>query len=263
MSDNFIVFFLLSLLYCVAILCLTYFFIYKKIKIQIQSVATFGAGVLCVMVLFEFLPHSFSAEKNIYKNIIFVLCGFLVNAFAEIGLLPYTKFLNRLLPLKKHDCHQHDSEHTHYHLLPVSVGCSAVGCFILCAFFDGIRLASSLLINMETAIMMSIGLLFHLLPESVAVLGIGLSSGFSRRFLFGIITFFCLAFLGGYYMSFLVSYVNTLQNFILPFASGLFLYVCIVHFIPMIIKFKIKKWFFIGMTLGLILSQIAHFLIQH
>ena len=260
MSDHFIAFFLLSLFYCVAILCLTYLFIYKKIKIQPQAVAGFGAGVLLIIVLFDFLPHSFSAENSIYKNIILVLCGFLVNAFAEIGLLPHTKFLNRLLPVEKHDCHQHDSEHIHYHLLPISVGCSAVGCFILCAFFDGARFASSVLIDKEIAIVMGISLLFHLLPESVAVLGIGLSSGFPRRFLLGIITFFCLAFLGGYYMFFALSYVKSLQSLILPFAVGLFLYVCFVHFIPMIIQFKTKKWFFMGGILGLILSQIAHYL---
>ena len=58
------------------------------------------------------------------------------------------------------------------------------------------------MIDTETAVLMSIGLLFHLLPESVTVVGIGLSSGFSRKSLLNIIFIFCLAFLGGYQVFF-------------------------------------------------------------
>ena len=263
MLDHFIIFFLISIAYCLAILCLTYFFIYKKVKIPLQHIMAFGAGFLTIFVLFDFLPHSINTGSNVYQNIMFILVGFLVNAFSEIGLLPRIKFLNRLLPKEKHDCHQHDSQHIHYHLMPSSVGCSAVGCFILCAFFDGIRLAAALLIDVGTAVMMSIGLLFHLLPESITVVGIGLSSGFSRKSMLGIILVFCLAFLGGYQIFFLLSYIEYLQNFVLPFASGLLIYVCFVHFIPMVIKFKIKKWFFISAGLCFILLQFFRLILHH
>ena len=261
MSHSFIVFFLLSVVYCIAILLLTYFFIHKKIKLHLHHFVAFGTGFLVILVFFDFLPHSFNTKMSVY-NIMIMLAGFLVNAFSEIGILPRLKFLNKLLPDKKHDCHQHDSDHIHYHLMPSSVGCSAVGCLILCAFFDGVRLASTLFVDMGTAILMSIGLLFHLLPESVTVVGIGLSSGFSRKSLFGIILVFCFAFLGGYHVFFLLSYIEHLQNFVLPFASGLFLYVCFVHLIPVVIKFKVKKWFFIGAGLCFILLQ-SYFLLSH
>lgn len=261
--DNFIIFFLLSLAYCVAILFLTYFFVYKKIKFHLQHIIGFGAGVLIILVLFDFLPHAFNTEHKLYQNIILILAGFLVNAFSEVGILPHMKFLNRLLPDEKHDCHQHDSEHVHYHLMPASIGCSAVGCLILCAFFDGIRFASALLIDVGTAVVMSIGLLFHLLPESVTVIGIGLSSGFSRKSLLGIILVFCLAFLGGYQVFFLLSHVEYLHDFVLPFALGLFIYLCCVHFIPMVIKLKVKRWFFIGAGLCFVLLQFSKLVLNH
>ena len=213
--------------------------------------------------MFDFLPHTFNTGDNLYQNIILILSGFLVNAFSEVVILPYMKFLNRLLPNEKHDCHQHDSEHVHYHLMTSSVGCSVVGCLILCAFFDGIRFASTLLIDMKTTVMMSIGLLFHLLPESVTVIGIGLSSRFSRRSLLGVVLVFCLAFLGGYQVFFLLSHVEYLHDFVLPFALGLLVYLCCVHFIPMVIKLKIKKWFFIGAGLCFILLQLSHLLLSH
>ncbi|MDE0118750.1 MAG: ZIP family metal transporter [Bdellovibrionales bacterium] len=262
MFSNFIVFFLFSFTYCIAILFLTYFFIYKKITFHLHHAVAFGAGFLIILLFFDFLPHSFSTEMGMY-NVMIMAMGFLVNTFSEVGILPHMKFLNKLLPDKKHDCHQHDSSHIHYHLIPSSVGCSAVGCLILCAFFDGMRLASALLVDMKTAIIMSIGLLFHLLPESVAVVGIGLSSGFSRKSLFGIILVFCFAFLCGYHVFFLLSYIENLEHFILPFASGLFLYVCFVHLIPIVIKFKVKKWFLIGAALCFIFLYCDFFISYH
>ncbi len=263
MLDNFITFFLISVFYCVVILCLTYFFIYKKVKIPLQNIVAFGAGSLFILITIDFLPHIFTTEGNVYKSISIMLAGLLVNAFSEIFLLPRMKFLSKLLPAEKHDCHQHDAQHVHYHLMPSSVGCSAVACFILCAFFDGIRFAATLMIDTKTAILMSISLLFHLLPESITVLGIGLSSGFSRKSLLNIIFVFCLAFLGGYQIFFLLSHIEQLQNFILPFATGLFLYICLVHLIPMVIKLKIKTWFFIGVIVCFLLSRLSMMIFPH
>ena len=257
--SNFFIFFLLSLTYCFIILYLTYLFVYKKINFQLQNFISFGAGTLVTLVLLDFLPHALSAENTLYKSIILILAGFLANALFEIGIIPRMNFLNRLLPKEKHDCHQHDYEHVHYHLMPSSVGCSAVGCFILCAFFDGIRFASSLLISVEAAIITGIGLFFHLLPESVTVIGIGLSSGFSRKSLLRIILVFCLAFLGGYQVFFLLSHIQSLSNLVLPFVLGLFIYLCCVHFIPMVIKLKKRKWFFIGAGLCFVLLELSHF----
>ena len=262
MLNHFIIFFFLSLLYCFIILFLAYFLIYKKIKINSQSIVSFSAGTIIVLVFFEFLPHSLDMHNNIYKSVIFILIGFLVNALAEVVILPRIKFLNKLLPKEKHDCQEHDSQHVHHHLIPSSACCSVAGCLILCAFFDGIRFASTVLINMEAAIIMSVGLLLHLIPESVAVIGAGLSSQLSRKSIWRITIAFCLAFLTGYQLFFLLSHVKYLQSFLLPFVSGLFIYICFVHFIPMIIKVKAKKWFFISAGLCFLLLKISHFLLH-
>ena len=262
MLNHFIIFFFLSLLYCLIILFLSYFLIYKKIKINSQSIVSFSAGTIIVLVFFEFLPHSLDMHNNIYNGVIFISVGFLFNAFAEVVVLPHIKFLNKLLPKEKHDCQQHDSQHIHHHLIPSAACCSVAGCLILCAFFDGIRFASSLLIHVETAIVMSIGLLFHLIPESVAVIGVGLSSKLPRKSLLGITVAFCLAFLGGYQLFFLLSHVKYLQSFLLPFVSGLFIYICFVHFIPMVIKVKTKRWFLISAGLCFFLLQVSNLLLH-
>ena len=257
MFNSFFSFSLLSIGYCCAILILTWFFINKKIKVPLKYVIALSAGILITLVVVEFLPHSFEEGNNVYKSLIFILIGLAVNAFSEFIVLPKIKFINQLLPAGKHDCHQHDSEHTHYHLMPSSVGCSAVGCLILCSFFDGIRLASALSMDVETAFIVSLGILLHLLPESVTVVGIGFSSGFSRKALSRIVVVFCLAFLGGFHSFFLLSHIESLQSWVLPFASGLFIYVCSVHLIPMVIKLKVKKWFFLGAIATFLLWQLG------
>lgn len=262
MLSHFTIFFFISLFYCFIILCLAYFLIDKKIKLNAQNIISFSAGTIIVLVLFEFLPHSLEIHNKVYNSVIFILIGFLVNALAEVVILPRIKFLNKLLPKEKHDCQQHDSQHVHHHLIPSSACCSVAGCLILCAFFDGIRFASSLLIHVEAAIIMSVGLLLHLIPESVAVIGVGLSSKLPRKSLLGITIAFCLAFLGGYQLFFLLSHVEYLQNFLLPFVSGLFIYICFIHFIPMIIKVKTKKWFFISAGLCFLLLKTSHFLLH-
>ena len=258
MLNNFTIFFFLSFLYCGFILCLAYFLIYKKIKLNPQNIVSFSAGTIIVLVLFEYLPHSLDMHNNIYNSVIFILVGFLTNAFAEVVILPRIKFLNKLLPKEKHDCQQHDSQHIHHHLIPSSAGCSIAGCLILCAFFDGIRFASSLLIHVEAAIIIGIGLLFHLIPESVAVIGVGLSAKLSRKSLLRITIAFCLAFLAGYQLFFLLSHMKYLQSFLLPFVSGLFIYICFVHFIPMVIKMKTKRWFILSAGLCFLFLQVSH-----
>ena len=239
----------LSIFYCFAILLLTWCCVYKKIKFNIPNMVTFGTGCLIALIFFDLLPHALHSSDLWPLSIIFIVLGFLVNMFTEWWILPRIHFLDHLLPVKSHDCHEHDEEHVHYHLLPSSVGCSVIPCFILCAFFDGARLSSTLLIDLPTAILVSLGLLFHLLPESIAVIGIGMASRFSRKNLLIIISTFCLSFLAGSYSFFFIPHLHEFEQVILSFASGLFIYVCGIHLIPMVVSLKTKKWFFIGFIL--------------
>ena len=256
-------------MYCSLILALTAFFIHQKTKRSIWSITAFGSGVLIVLILFDFLPHVWEESTHdlmvcqdvltgtcVFESstwpwgrlglmLLFILAGFLVNAFSEMVLLPRIQFLNKLWPAPQKPCHE--KEHIHYHLLPTSTGCSAVACLFLCAFFDGFRLASSALLDFQTALKMGLGLLFHLIPESVTVLSIGLSAGFSKKALLKMSLLFCGSLLLGYQAVFGLSHVGFLKMMIFPFAVGLFLYVSCIHLIPMAFKLKQKKALLIGM----------------
>ena len=250
--------FFISTLYCAIILFITYFLIHNKIKIQLTKIIAFGAGFLSTFVLVEILPHTFKESTQIFNTTLLIICGFFINAVAERWILPKLSFLNHLLPKEKHECSQHDAAHVHYHLLPPSMGCSAMGCFILCAFFDGIRLNSGLLINPQATVLISIGLLFHLLPESITIVGIGMSSGFSRKALGRIIALFCLSLMAGSASFFALSKLQTVESTTLALAAGLFIYVCSIHLIPVTIKIRQIKWLLAGIGICLLLAFTAH-----
>ncbi len=264
--SNFILFFSLSLGYSALILALTMFFIHRQTKKPLWPITAFGSGALLPLILLDFLPHALEADAW-HSALLLILTGFLVNAFSEMVLLPRVQFLHRLWPTPQKACQE---EHMHYHfqpagsrllpvgsrllpvgsrLLPSSTGCSAVACLILCAFFDGLRLAGATMLDFKTALVMGLSLLFHLLPESVAVLGIGLSAGLSKKALVRMILLFCFAFLLGYQALFLLSHIEAGQAFLLPFACGLFLYVSCVHLIPITFKLRQIRPFFMGLVL--------------
>ena len=255
--------FFIPLLYCIVILSITYFFIHNTIQVQLTKIIAFGAGFLSTFVLFEILPHTLTESISLPYTLLLIVIGFCINAVAERWILPRLRFLNQLLPTTSHKCSEHDATHIHYHLLPPSMGCSAMGCFILCAFFDGIRLNSGLLINPQATFMISLGLLFHLLPESITIVGIGLSSGFSRKAITGIVAIFCLALMAGSVSFLTLSNLHTVENITLALATGLFIYVCSIHLIPVTIKIKQTKWFLMGIGICLLLSLIARLIPIH
>ena len=257
---------LLSLFYCLAVFFLAYFFIQKKIRINTHILASLGAGALVSLILLDFLPHSLESSSSLPLLIVFVSLGFLVNMLAEVYILPRISFFDRLIRTKeeeekcsggKHGEHG-EKEHAHHHVLSSRAGCSIMPCFILCAFFDGLRLNSAVLIGPDTAVLAGIGLLFHLLPESLTLVGIGLASRFSKKSLFIITAVFCLSFLAGSFS--FMPMLQTEGGFIFSFSTGLFIYVSSVHLIPMVINWKTKIWFFAGFSvLSLIFMGLRFF----
>ncbi len=245
-----------SFLYCTIIFLVSLWLVRQEKRWNLYAVASFSTGSLTALILLSLLPHSLGGGYPLYLGIIFMTSGFLFNMLSEFWILPRMKMFHHFFSKKK-KVNSHSCQHIHYHLLPSSVGSPVMACFILCAFFDGIRLMSSFSITIQTAVLASLSLLFHLLPESVSVIGLGLSSGFSRKNLIKIIVAFYISFFAGAMSFFFFSHIDTFKHVVIPFASGLFLYVCFVHLIPLSIKMKQKKCFVAGIVFCFLLLQIS------
>ena len=211
-----------------------------------------GSGALFSICFLDFLPHSFSAHEFHDRASIFVLMGILLQALADIYLLPHLGFLDKLLETDSSYKPAHKHSHT---FSPFSV-CSVVGCLSVCSFFDGIRLFSALNVESFVTFSMAFALFFHLLSEGVLIAVLALSSRFKKRILFVLSGSIGGALFAGALFAQAFSKSFSL-NSLIAFSSGCLIYICFVHLLPFSLKTAYRKWFFIG----LFLFSLLHFLI--
>ena len=229
--------------FAVVVFCSCLFTAYFGRKWNLKPLLAISSGVLLAICFLEFLPHSFEHHDSHKTVSFFILVGVLIQAVADIYLLPHLKFLDKLIKVE-------DSQLVHQHshtLSPFSV-CSVTGCLTICSFFDGIRLFSALNMEKWTAILTAVALFFHLLSEGVLLAVLALSSGIKNRVL--IILVFCVMgalILGAVFAQ--IFFISFSLDGLLAFSSGILIYICFVHLLPLCLKQKNNIWFFTGLIL--------------
>jgi len=237
-------------------------------NLQLKIALAFSSGLLISLCILDFLPHSFQwivdsvkdkealessfdGHSAISLTALFIFSGILLQALADIYLLPYLSFLDRFLKIESQPHYQHS--HTFSSL---SV-CSVAGCLSICSFFDGIRLWTAFQTEFFTAFSTAFGLFFHLLSEGVLIAGLALSSGFKRKILF-----LLLALLGGVLMLGAVTAQFLSEGFsfhyVMAFSTGCLIYICFVHLLPVSLKAGLRHWFF----MGLVAFSSLHFIFE-
>lgn len=212
-------------------------------KWNLKAIASLGSGALLSICFLDFLPQSFQDHQSHDVLSFCILTGILIQALADIYILPKLKFLDNFF-IKK----QTNKTHSHSHVLNLGSVCSIVGCLSLCSFFDGIRLFSSLVMDKSVGFAMLVALFFHLLSEGVLVAALALSSGIKKRALLALVS--CLSgslLLGALLAQFL--FISFSEKYVLAFSSGILTYICFVHLLPFSLKHKNILWFFAGLIL--------------
>ena len=213
-----------------------------------------SSGVLFSICFLDFLPHSFeNHDVSRDKISLFILSGILLQALADIYLLPHLVFLDKLLKTESSS----QAGHQHSHTFSSFSICSVVGCLFLCSFFDGIRLFSALHVENFVAFSMVFALFFHLLSEGVLIAMLALSSQFKQRILFVLAGSVGGALFAGALFAHFLSYSFSLGALI-AFSSGCLIYICFVHLLPFSLKPAYRKWFF----MALLLVSALHFLVK-
>ena len=243
--------FLFSLLLIAACFLTAYF----GEKWNLKAYLAFSSGILLSLCILDFIPHSFSAHHSsseasgfhhLMSPSFFILAGILLQALADIYLLPHLSFLDSFLKVESQVKHQHS--HT---FSPFSV-CSTAGCLSICSFFDGIRLWTAFHVENFIAFSMAFGLFVHLLSEGVLIAGLAISSGFKKRMLFAVIGILGGAFMIGAFTAQIFSDSFSFNSAI-AFSSGCLIYICFVHLLPVSLKSSRRLWFFLGVFLFSIL----------
>lgn len=233
-----------------------YFFNALNKFLSNDIMTSLSAGLLMSLTFIVYLPHSLQITSHFVFSITLLL-SIVFLLLIETHLIPKFHFSNYFTSLtnQKNSCHHFHQQH--YHPFSESGSFSTLGCLIICAFFDGIRIASGFLIGSATMGATVLASFLHILPEGMVVLALSKQSNLSQKSCFMIQSFFCLAlFLGILSVSLINLKIDT--GIILSFSTGTLMYVTFIHLLPVSFKKKTQVWFLLSLFVTSLVIGIIH-----
>jgi zinc transporter ZupT len=209
-----------------------------------------GAGFMLATALLEMIPESLklraesSAEalvSNTDAVFFFVLAGYFLVHFFEHTIAPHFHF--------GEETHHEEISHAH-------ASYAALLGLVIHTFFDGVAIASGLLVSAWLGSLIFIAIFLHKLPEGFTVASLMLASGETKRAAFLSAVILGGATLLGMGLMFLL---RGTVAFALPFSAGVTLYVAASDLIPEVNrepKFGMAVMVFAGVAVMLALKAI-------
>jgi zinc transporter ZupT len=180
-----------------------------------------GAGFMLATALIEMIPESLKlrGEASMFFNdtnavFVFVLAGYFLVHFFEHTLAPHFHF--------GEETHHEEMSHAH-------ASYAALLGLVIHTFFDGVAIASGLLVSTWLGGVIFVAIFLHKVPEGFTVASLMLASGQSRRAALSSSAILGAATLAGMAVMFLL---RTAVADALPFAAGVTLYVAASDLIP-------------------------------
>ena len=208
-----------------------------------------GAGFMLATALLEMIPESVSLRSgsNEYflgdTSIVFVLvlAGYFLVHFFEHTLAPHFHF--------GEETHREEISHSH-------ASFAALMGLVIHTFFDGVAIASGLLVSTWLGGVIFVAIFLHKIPEGFTVASLMLASGQSRRVAFVSSAILGAATLAGVGLMFVLR--STLAD-ALPLAAGVTLYVASSDLIPEVNRepgIRMALLVFLGVAVMLALKAI-------
>src|ERR1700734_1187493 len=215
------------------------------------AVIALGAGFMLATALLEMIPESLKLRADSAAGFsagtdtvfLLVLGGYFLVHFFEHTLAPHFHF--------GEETHQHEISHSH----ASSAALLGLG---IHTFFDGVAIASGLLVSTWLGGIIFIAIFLHKLPEGFTVASLMLASGRSRKAAFLSSAILGATTLLGMIFMFLVRGTLT---YALPIAAGVTLYVAASDLIPESNKehgVGMALLVFVGVAVMLALKLIFH-----
>ena len=226
-------FFPLIILIAIAISLLGVWVCFKKPSWYNENNLSFlmslSTGVLLAVLFLEFLPHVY--ERGTHFSYILVCVGVLFIIFSEL-YLSRIKFINNLFTTSK------SGKHIHHGLISHGQACCSISCFFLCGFFDGIEIKTAFSLGSEQGLLTLFSLLVHIFPDGVVVASLALSANLGKKV--AVFASFLMGFVIvlGATVSHFLEKVLGLYSVLLPLVSGVLIYLCLAHLIPVSLKHK-------------------------
>ena len=210
-----------------------------------------GAGFMLATTLLEMIPESVKLRtesgshffNSSYAVFVFVLAGYLVIHFFEHTIAPHFHF--------GEETHHEEVSHAH-------ASYAALLGLVIHTFFDGVAIASGLLVSTWLGGIIFLAVFLHKIPEGFTVASLMLASGQSRRAAFNSSALLGAATLAGMGLLFLI---RSAVADALPFSAGVTLYVAASDLIPEVNREPapaVAVLVFLGVAVMLVLKAIFH-----
>lgn len=222
---------------------------------RLSAFMAIGGGLLLAVLFFELLPASL--EHGGKLALTWAFAGILVVLVFERYVAPQLTFLS---PGGAHD-HDHPHGHDHHHahgpdhahghghdhahdtgplapLLSHGAACSALGCLLMCTFFDGVAMAAGFALEFQVGLLVMIGLLAHIIPEGMLAATVVLAAGNPAHYARRAAIATGVAFLLGMAVPLALGGASGSLGIALPLASGVLLYVVLVQVVPVALHSK-------------------------
>ncbi len=197
----------------------------KNVKKYLPYLICIGSGVLISLCIFEYIPRVYE-HRNSYYSYLLVVCGVLFVIVAE-------KYIAPLIGSGHSEaCSTEPSSISH------QAACSSIGCILVCAFFDGVEIPASFQLGTQTGMFMSLGMLLHMIPEGAMAASLSVAGGLSKKAQNYGVYFVALAMIVGAISSIVLSKFISFETYLLPFVTGILLYVSLAHLVPSSLKLK-------------------------
>ncbi len=193
----------------------------RFMQTSLLYLVSFSAGAMFGDVFLHMLPELSEGESSFSDAMPIILGGILFSFIVE-------KFIHW------HHCHvlpEGNAEHHHEHHHPVGYLC-LIGDGVH-NIIDGVLIATSYLISVEIGIATTIAVVFHEIPQEIGDFALLLHSGFSKTSavllnLLSAVT----AILGAFLVLVTAGSIGGIDQYLLPFAIGNFLYIAGSDLIP-------------------------------
>ncbi|MCS6873452.1 MAG: ZIP family metal transporter [Pyrinomonadaceae bacterium] len=197
--------------------------LYKKLKSLLGYLLAFGAGFMIAVIFAEILPKIIriryeQGDREFFLPMILLLSGYLLTHLLEHTIAPHFHL---------------GEEISEKGLISVTTAYTAVAGIAVHTFFDGVSIAAAYMLDYKTGVIVFLAIFLHKIPEGFTVASMFLASGKSYKHALKV-TFFIgfTTFLGTLIFLALGKYSSLSSVYILPFASGITLYVAASDLIP-------------------------------
>jgi len=151
--------------------------------------------------------------------------------------------------------HGHVHQHTHLEFMGVGEACTAIGCFMICSFFDGLALSSVQAVDRQLGFLLMIGVILHLLPEGILSGVMALAGGASLTAAKKVLIFIGGSFFLGALVPVIIraifgNFNPDIESTMLAFAAGIVMFVDLVQLLPTALRLKYAPaWILAGVAL--------------